>query len=61
MALTSNRISRREEVNKLFEQLGKKLSKTIPIRIIGGAAMMEYGLKDITKDIDVVCRQELKS
>ena len=55
MASTSSRISRQEEVNELFEQLGKKLPKPIPILVIGGAAMMEYRLKDSTKDIDIVC------
>jgi hypothetical protein len=37
MASTSSHISRQEEVNELFEQLGKKLSKPIPILVIGGA------------------------
>jgi hypothetical protein len=58
MASNSSRISRQEEVNELFEQLGKKLPKTIPLLVIGGAAMMEYRLKDSTKDIDIVCRHE---
>ena len=55
MASTSSRISRQEEVNELFEQLDKKLPKPITILVIGGAAMMEYRLKDSTKDIDIVC------
>jgi hypothetical protein len=58
MASTSSCISRQEEVNELFEQLGKKLPKPIPILVIGGAAMMEYRLKDSTKDIDIVCKHE---
>lgn len=58
MKSNSNRITRREEVSELFEQLGKKLSRAIPLLVIGGAAMMEYGLKDSTKDIDIVCRNE---
>jgi hypothetical protein len=58
MKSNSDRISRQEEVSELFEQLGKKLSKAIPLLVIGGAAMMEYGLKDSTKDIDIVCRNE---
>ena len=58
MASTSSRISRQEEVNELFEQLGKKLPKPISILVIGGAAMMEYRLKDSTKDIDIVCMHE---
>jgi hypothetical protein len=58
MRLSSDRISRRKEVSELFEQLGKKLSRAIPLLAIGGAAMMEYRLKDSTKDIDIVCRNE---
>ncbi|MGF3495095.1 MAG: hypothetical protein ACQXXK_04245 [Methanothrix sp.] len=26
--------------------------------VIGGAALLEYGMKDSTKDIDIVCRTE---
>lgn len=58
MRSNSNRISRCEEVSDLFEQLGKKLPRAIPFLVIGGAAMMEYRLKDSTKDIDIVCRNE---
>ena len=58
MASNSSYISRHEDVNELFGQLGKKLPRPIPILVIGGAAMMEYRLKDSTKDIDIVCRQE---
>jgi len=58
MKSNSNRISRREEVNELFEQLGKVLDQRIEALLIGGAAMLELRLKDITKDIDGVCRDE---
>lgn len=58
MKSNSNRISRREEVNELFEQLGKVLDQRIEALLIGGAAMLELRLKDITKDIDIVCRDE---
>ncbi len=58
MRSNSNRISRREEVSDLFEQLGKRLPRAVPLLVIGGAAMMEYKLKDSTKDIDIVCRNE---
>lgn len=54
----SNKISRREEINKLFEQLGEVLEKRVEALLIGGAVMLELGLKDATKDIDVVCRSE---
>ena len=50
----SNKISRREEINKLFEQLGEVLEKRVEALLIGGAVMLELGLKDATKDIDVV-------
>jgi hypothetical protein len=58
MISSSNRISRREEVNGLFEQLGQVLGQRVEALLIGGAVMLELGLKDATKDIDVVCRIE---
>ena len=58
MISSSNRISRREEVNELFEQLGQVLEQRVEALLIGGAVMLELGLKDATKDIDVVCRIE---
>lgn len=58
MKSSSSKISRREEVNELFEQLGKVLDQRVESLLIGGAAMLELGLKDATKDIDVVCRDE---
>jgi hypothetical protein len=58
MISNSNKISRREEVNELFEQLGQVLEHKVEALLIGGAVMLELGLKDATKDIDVVCRSE---
>ncbi len=58
MISSSDRISCREDVEELFEQLGKSLARPVPLLVIGGAAMMEYGLKDSTKDIDIVCNSE---
>jgi hypothetical protein len=58
MISSSNRISRREEVNELFQQLGKALEQKVEALLIGGAVMLELGLKDATKDIDIVCRSE---
>ncbi len=58
MISNSNKISRREEVNELFEQLGKVLEQRVEALLIGGAVMLELRLKDSTKDIDVVCRSE---
>jgi len=58
MTSSSNKISRREEVNELLELLGRALEERVEALLIGGAAMLELGLKDATKDIDVVCRNE---
>lgn len=58
MISSSNRISRREEVNELFQQFGKALEQKVEALLIGGAVMLELGLKDATKDIDIVCRSE---
>jgi len=58
MISNSDKISRREEVNELFEQLGQVLEQRVEAMLIGGAVMLELGLKDSTKDIDIVCRTE---
>ena len=58
MISNSDKISRREEINELFEQLGQVLEQKVEALLIGGAVMLELGLKDATKDIDVVCRNE---
>jgi hypothetical protein len=58
MISRSNRISWREEVNELFQQLGEALGQKVEALLIGGAVMLELGLKDATKDIDIVCRSE---
>ena len=59
MISSFDRISRREEINELFEQLGQVLEQKVEALLIGGAVMLELGLKDATKDIDVVCRSEV--
>ncbi len=58
--MTSNfeRISRQEEVEEFFEQLGAALSRPTQVLLIGGAAMLKFKLKESTKDIDVVCRTD---
>jgi hypothetical protein len=58
MRSSFNRISRREEINELFEQVGQVLEQRVEALLIGGAVMLELGLKDATKDIDIVCRSE---
>ena len=59
MTSNSKGISRQEDISELFEQLGKVLGQEVDALLIGGAAMLELGLKDATKDIDVVCRDEV--
>jgi hypothetical protein len=51
-----SRISSREEVEEILRRLGERLEQPVQVLVIGGAAMLEYGLKDVTKDIDLVCR-----
>lgn len=58
MTSSSDMISTREEVNELFKQLGQLLNQSVEALLIGGATMLELKLKDATKDIDVVCRNE---
>jgi hypothetical protein len=49
-------ISSHEEVEEILRDLGERLKQPVQVLVIGGAAMLEYGLKDVTKDIDLVCR-----
>ena len=58
MAFSSKRASRQTEINELLERLGNVLDQRVEALLIGGAAMLELGLKDSTKDIDIVCRTE---
>ena len=51
-----SKISKREEVEEILSDLGELLADPVQFLVIGGAAMLEYGLKDVTKDIDLVCR-----
>jgi len=51
-------ISKRSDLEELFDQLGGHLKRDIQALVIGGAALLEYGMKDATKDIDIVCRTE---
>src|SRR3989344_2457424 len=43
-----------QEQEKLFIEIGKTLDKKIECFAIGGTALMFLGLKDSTKDIDLV-------
>jgi len=58
MELSYDRITRKEEVNELFEFLGQVLDRKVQVLLIGGAVLLELGLKDSTKDIDVVCKNK---
>jgi hypothetical protein len=49
-------ISSREGVEEILTGLGEQLSEPVQFLVIGGAVMLGYGLKDVTKDIDLVCR-----
>lgn len=51
-----SQISSREDVEEILRGLGERLAEPVQVLIIGGAAMLELGLKDVTKDIDLVCR-----
>src|SRR3989344_4015787 len=43
-----------ENQQRLFEDIGKRLKKRTECFVIGGSAMLYYGAKAVTKDIDVV-------
>lgn len=47
-------ISSTKELDSLFNEIGKQLDKKVTLYVFGGAALMFAGLKDATKDIDVV-------
>jgi len=58
MRSSRDAISKRNDLEELFDQLGGHLKRDIQALVIGGAALLEYGMKDATKDIDIVCRTE---
>jgi len=43
-----------KEQTDLFELIGKELKEKVECFVIGGSAMMFYGAKDNTKDVDLV-------
>ena len=47
--------SNSKEISEIFECMGGVLDQDVQTLIIGGAALMDYGIKDATKDIDIVC------
>jgi len=52
--LPKRELSTREEVEEILSGLGDRLAEPVQFLVIGGAAMLEYGLKDVTKDIHLV-------
>ena len=55
-------ISSTKSLDALFNEIGKELNDKITMYVFGGAALMFSGLKNATKDIDIVfeTRRELK-
>ena len=47
-----------KQQNELFTLLGEKLKKRVECYVIGGSAMLYYGMKGATKDIDLVFEHE---
>lgn len=50
-----SQISNRDQVEEILRGLGERVDQPIQVLVIGGAALLEYGFKDVTKDIDLVC------
>ena len=42
------------DIISLFSELNASLKKNVDVFLIGGGALMKYGLRDETKDIDIV-------
>lgn len=42
------------DVTSLFRELDANLKRNVDVFLIGGGALMKYGLRDETKDIDIV-------
>ena len=47
-----------DEQHNLLQNIAKKLKKQITVYAVGGTAMMFHGMKDATKDIDIVFSKE---
>lgn len=47
-------ISKFDAIQGMFEEIASKLVDPINVYVIGGAALMHYGSKEATKDIDLV-------
>ncbi|MEK6874968.1 MAG: SPASM domain-containing protein [Nanoarchaeota archaeon] len=51
-------ISKFEELNKLLDEIDTSLNKDVHFYVIGWAMLLYYGLKDATKDIDIIVDHE---
>lgn len=47
-------ISKFSEIEELFKELDKAISQKVRVYAIGGAVLLKQGLKDVTKDIDLI-------
>lgn len=47
-------ISNFKELNELFKEIDESINEKIHFYIIGGAVMLYHGLKNATKDIDII-------
>ena len=47
-----------DEQQDLLQNIAKKLKRNITVYAVGGTAMMFHGIKDTTKDIDLVFDNE---
>lgn len=43
-----------EDQRGIFELMGEKLREKVKVWVIGGSAMLYYGFKEVTKDVDIV-------
>lgn len=51
-------ISNFKELEHLFEEIDKSLETHVDVYVIGGAMLLYYGMKQATKDIDIVVDKE---
>ena len=47
-------ISEFSQLNELFEEIDKSLKRKVHFYVIGGAMLLYHGLKDFTKDVDII-------
>ncbi len=51
-------ISNFNELNPLFEEIDRHLTSPVHFYVIGGAMLLYYGMKPVTKDIDIIVDAE---